>query len=388
MLTPASRPIIQATLPLVGSRLDKITARFYDTMFAENPELLDGLFNRTNQKSGQQRQALAGAIAGYAAFLLKDSEASTSQHLVERIAHKHVSLGITPQQYQLVYDYLFAAIAIELADVITAEIGAAWTEVYWLMAEDLISREAQLYAANGNASVWSPWRVVRKVPAGSQAVSIVVEPADQTPAKPGRPGQYISVKLQMPDGIHQARQYSLSAHAESAEQRTFTVKHDGEVSRALHNDVGIGDVIELSAPAGDVTLSESLDPIILASAGIGCTPMAAALRSLAAQQSPRKVLTLHAEQRAEHWALAEQMRQDVRTLPDAELHLWLEDPQAGSFSGLMSLKQIELPERASLHLCGPLPFMRAIRQEALDLGIDAERIHYEVFGPDLWLASA
>ena len=35
-------------------------------------------------------------------------------------------------------------------------------------------------------------------------------------------------------------------------------------------------------------------------------------------------------------------------------------------------------------MCGPLPFMRATRRALLDKGISGERIHYEVFGPDLW----
>lgn len=38
------------------------------------------------------------------------------------------------------------------------------------------------------------------------------------------------------------------------------------------------------------------------------------------------------------------------------------------------------------YLCGPLPFMRAVRTQLLDKGVPASDIHYEVFGPDLWLA--
>ncbi|MBT2520757.1 hypothetical protein [Arthrobacter sp. ISL-28] len=37
--------------------------------------------------------------------------------------------------------------------------------------------------------------------------------------------------------------------------------------------------------------------------------------------------------------------------------------------------------------CGPLPFMMKIRNEAIDAGIPATNIHYEVFGPDIWLAN-
>jgi nitric oxide dioxygenase len=53
----------------------------------------------------------------------------------------------------------------------------------------------------------------------------------------------------------------------------------------------------------------------------------------------------------------------------------------------MSLREVELPADASLYLCGPLPFMKKIRSEAIDAGIPATRIHYEVFGPDIWQAS-
>ena len=35
-------------------------------------------------------------------------------------------------------------------------------------------------------------------------------------------------------------------------------------------------------------------------------------------------------------------------------------------------------------MCGPLPFMRAVRRELMDKGVPARNISYEVFGPDLW----
>jgi len=40
-----------------------------------------------------------------------------------------------------------------------------------------------------------------------------------------------------------------------------------------------------------------------------------------------------------------------------------------------------------VYLCGPLPFMRSIRSQAITAGIPATDIHYEVFGPDVWLAA-
>jgi nitric oxide dioxygenase len=137
MLSDKSRPVIEATLPLVGSRIGAITPKFYSRLFAAHPELLDGLFSRSNQRSGDQQQALAGSIAAFATHLV-NNPGTLPETVLSRIAHRHASLGITEPQYQVVYEHLFAAIADDLAEVITPEIAEAWTEVYWLMADALI----------------------------------------------------------------------------------------------------------------------------------------------------------------------------------------------------------------------------------------------------------
>ena len=386
MLSTQSVPLIEATLPLVGERLPAIAKNFYGRLFAAHPELFDGMFSRSNQANGSQQQALAGSIAAFATHLVKNPN-SAPEIMLSRIAHKHVSLDVRPEQYDVVYQYLFEAIAEELADVITAEIAGAWTEVYWLMAHALIKMEKGLYAGAASDAVTAPWTVVAKEPAGSDAVTFTLEPADDTPVTPALPGQYVSVTAVMPDGIRQVRQYSLSSGTGSR-TRVFTTKldADGEVSPALHRDVQVGDQLVLSNPCGDVTLGDGDHPLVLASAGIGCTPSASILRSLAENDSKREVLVLHAESTIERWALREQMSEDVALLSAAELELWLETPVDGSREGFMSLDDVEIPADASVYLCGPLPFMRKIRGQALASGVPADRIHYEIFGPDLWLA--
>lgn len=385
MLSEKSRPIIEATLPLVGSRIGTITVDFYNRLFAAHPELLDGLFSRSNQRSGDQQRALAGSIAAFATHLINNPD-TLPEKVLSRIAHKHASLGITEDQYGVVYEHLFAAIAADLSEVITPEIAEAWTEVYWLMADALIKLEKDLYAAQANDKMWMPWRVTSKEPAGTDAMTFTLEPADQTPVTAAKPGQYVSVKVQLPDGLRQVRQYSLSG--DTGTRRVFTTKLNdgGEVSTALHTGVEPGDVLEISNPYGEITLKEGDSPVILASAGIGCTPTASILRALAQTDTDRQVLVLHAEKTMENWALSGQMKADAATI-NADLKLWLETPHASAAQGFMSLREVDMPADASLYLCGPLPFMKKIRDEAIDAGIPATRIHYEVFGPDVWLAS-
>src|SRR6185312_17500655 len=123
MLTEKSRPVIEATLPVVGENIGKIAERFYQHMFGEHPGLLDGTFNRGNQAEGTQQQALAGSVALFASALV-DHPDHLPEHLLQRIAHKHASLGINPAQYQIVRDNLFWAIADVLGDAVTPEVVA------------------------------------------------------------------------------------------------------------------------------------------------------------------------------------------------------------------------------------------------------------------------
>ena len=75
--------------------IEEIAARFYEHLFAEHPELLDGTFNRGNQARGEQQRALAGSVAAFATAA-GGTPARTPENLMRRIAHKHASLGIPP----------------------------------------------------------------------------------------------------------------------------------------------------------------------------------------------------------------------------------------------------------------------------------------------------
>lgn len=399
MLSEESAAVLRATLPAVAGALDEITTRFYGAMFRDRPELLDGLFNRGNQASGAQRRALAGSIAGFAQALLDDPD-SRPDALLARIAHKHVAVGITDDQYTIVHKYLFGAIAEVLGDAVTPDVAAAWDEVYWLMAGALIAREARLYHEAGVAAgdIWRPWTVVERHEETDDVVSFLLRPADGRPAPRARAGQYVSVRLRMPDGVDQLRQYSLSSDP-GDDLRRITVKRvagaagapDGEVSNLLFERIGTGDELALSVPAGDVALDEADTPLVLVSAGIGCTPMLGMLARLAATGSTRRVLVLHADGSPAEHALRAETRETVGALPDAEAVFWYERPGAeepDARSGLMSLEGIDVPADATVYLCGPLPFMRAVRGELLAAGVPARSVHYEVFGPDLWLPEA
>ena len=219
MLSAESAAVVRATLPVIGAALDAITTRFYETMFAERPELLDGLFNRGNQRSGEQRRALAGSIAGFATALLEHPD-ERPDALLARIAHKHAAVTVTDDQYVIVHKYLFRAIADVLGDAVTPDVAAAWDEVYWLMAGALIALEARIYAQVGaeDGRTWRTWKVADRVEETPDVVSFVLAPTGDEPVRPALPGQYVSVRVLMPDGVHQLRQYTISGSGADVEK--------------------------------------------------------------------------------------------------------------------------------------------------------------------------
>jgi nitric oxide dioxygenase len=399
MLSDKARPVVEATLPVVAEHIEEIATRFYEHLFAGNPDLLDGTFNRGNQAEGTQRQALAGSVAAFATALVNTPD-QLPENLLNRIAHKHASLGIRPDQYRVVHEHLFWAIGDVLGDAVTPEVAAAWDEVYWLMAFALIHQERGLYSARGvrPETVWRDWEVEQRIQETDDVVTFVVKRIDDRLVKTSLPGQYVSVRMPMPDGVRQPRQYSLTL-ADDGEHRQFSVKWvhggdkpDGEVSALLCRSVTVGDVLTMSLPFGDVVLDDSGRPIVFASAGIGITPMAGMLSHLVAARSGLRIMLLHADLNERTFALRRQVLDDIAALPDASAYVWYEqggdsgERLDGVFAGLMDLGQVPLPDGAGYYLCGPIPFMQAVRGALIDRGVPAHDIQYEVFGPDLWQA--
>ncbi|QLH26526.1 globin domain-containing protein [Streptomyces sp. Rer75] len=395
MLSQKSADTVRATLPAVGAAIGSITDLFYRKLFEAHPELLRHMFNRGNQAAGIQRQALAGAVAAFATALVEHPEVRPDAMLT-RIAHKHASLGVSPAQYPLVHRHLSAAIAEVLGDAVTEEVAAAWDEVYWLMANALIEIERRLYAEQGvlAGGTWRPWEVAERVQETADVVTFRLRPADGRPAPAFKAGQYVSVQVELADGARQIRQYSLT-NPPDATVRSITVKHvrggtgpDGEVSGHLHEHLREGDVISVSAPYGDLVLDATDAPLLLASAGIGCTPIVAMLEDLVDRGHQAPVIAVHADRSPADHALRADQERLVTKLARGSAHVWYERPGDGwptERTGRVDLSGVEIPDGVHAYLCGPLGFMRSVRAQLLERGVRPQAIHYEVFGPDLWL---
>lgn len=400
LLSQSSTAVVTATLPAVQAHGEAITSRFYQRMFKAHPELLN-IFNKSHQSTGEQPAALAASVVAYAEHLIGGGDDRSWELILSRIAHKHASLGITATQYTIVGRHLLAAVGEVLGEAVTAEVAAAWDEVYWLLACELIAREARLYAQAGvgeDGAVWRHWQVVECIQETADVVSFRLVPADGGPPPTFTPGQYVSIAVDLDGGKQQIRQYSLSGQP-GAPYWQITVKRvratddapEGVVSTLLHERVTAGDTLRLSPPFGEVNAVGDAGPLLLVSAGIGLTPAMSALHHLAATETDREVVLVHADRSAAEHARRHELPDLAEQLRNLSVQLWYEDSAEDSSDrlkaevnvGRVDPSRIPLPAGADIHLCGPVPFMYQIRAELLRRDVAKDRISYDVFGPGM-----
>lgn len=385
MLSDFAKPYIQASLPALREHGLTITSTFYRNMFSEHPELRN-LFNMGNQAQGVQQQSLASAVFAYAANF-ENPDALTP--VVSRIAHKHASLGITSEHYPIVGRHLLGAIKQVLGEAATPDLLDAWAEAYGALADVLVEEERKLYQSAGQQpGVLQPMRVSRVIPQGADGVSFQLAPLSDKGIPQFTPGQYVSVSVKLPTGLRQLRQYSLS-DAPGKPYLQITVKRIdgdntaplGQVSNWLHANVATGDTLEISAPFGDFQIDVSDNkPVVLLAAGVGITPMVSALNHARDSNPKLPLYLLYAMRNAQQFMHKADIAQAEAIMPNFRFQAFVEDVE-----GRMTLDALtqELLQQANFYLCGPLGFMQSQRKSLLERGVPADRIHREVFGPDL-----
>ncbi|WP_347321288.1 NO-inducible flavohemoprotein [Rossellomorea sp. RS05] len=381
MLSQKNIETVKSTAPILEARGIDITTVFYKNLFTEHPELLH-IFNHSNQKQGRQQTALANAV--YAAAQNID-QLHTILPVVKQIGHKHRSLGVRAEHYPIVGEHLMRAIKEVLGEAATDDIIAAWADAYGVIADAFIGVEKELYeqarSQKAGFADFKSFIVSKKVKESDVITSFYLEPEDGGDVPEYEAGQYISVRLNIPGETYShIRQYSLS----SAHHPNFfriSVKREGKgtASAFLHDHLKEGDVLEVSAPAGDFVLNQETTPLVLISGGVGITPMVSMLETAYRNQPARPVSFIHASRNEAVLSFKAEVESMIRGHHNAKCSF---------VYGTLTLSEEHLEgDGSDYYVCGPVPFMKAVIERLKHLGVPVARIHYEFFGPGLDLAS-
>lgn len=405
-LTPEQIALIKATVPVLEQHGVTITTVFYRNMLAAHPELND-VFNTANQANGHQQRALAGALLAYASHI---DNLAVLGPAVELICNKHASLYIQPRDYEIVGKYLLEAMGEVLGDALTDDLRNAWATAYWALANLMIDREAALYRASHGWTDWRDFVVARKEPESDEITSFYLRPADHQPLPPFSPGQYISVRVNVPElNTLQPRQYSLSDQPQPDYYRISVKRESGRhpqnpgyVSNVLHDRIQAGDTVQVSHPFGDFFLSAqnstpantttTTTPVVLISAGVGLTPLMSMLNTTIS--STRPIHFIHGSRSSSARAFHAHLQAQAAASAHLKVTLFTSQPAASDkqgadyhFAGRVDLDKLDNKEdlflsdpRTEYYICGPETFMTDVAAALAKRQVGAERIKMELFG--------
>lgn len=250
-------------------------------------------------------------------------------------------------------------------------------------------------AVTGPPPAWAGFRAlsVRQVHDESRSVRSVVlgDPAG-APLPDWIAGQAITLRIPGSNGSAAvARSYSLSNAPGGGEYR-ISVKREshGAASGYVHSRLRPGDLLDVAAPRGTFRLVDDGSPVVLVSAGVGVTPVLAMLHVLAAARSTRQVWWLHGARDGTEHAFAAEAQELLNRLPHSRFHVVYSRPtpadrfgvdysERGRLAGA-ALDALGVPRDASAYVCGPQAFMTEMEAALIAHGLDAARVHTEIFG--------
>lgn len=186
-------------------------------------------------------------------------------------------------------------------------------------------------------------------------------------------GAHIDVRI--PGGL--SRRYSLCNSPGSRDHYRIAVLHASNSrggSKAMHERVRAGDLIEVSEPHNFFPLDAAAGRSLLLAGGIGITPILAMRDHLRAQGQPYELhyCTTSPERTAFGAALADDVARGY-----AYIHHDGGDPRNGlDIAALLK----ERPDGAHVYFCGPGGFMKAIQSAAAHW--PKEAVHFEYFGAE------
>ncbi|KAF2023936.1 globin-like protein [Setomelanomma holmii] len=409
-LTPSQAAIIKATVPVLAEHGNTITTKFYADMLTAHPSLKN-IFNNTHQATGHQPRALAGALYAYAANI---DDLGVLSPAVELICHKHVSLYIRPEHYDVVGEYLIKTMKAVLGGVATPEILQAWGAAYWQLANLMIGKEDALYKEAKEWDDWRDFKIVKKEKEAEQITSFYLSPVDEGFMLPTyKLGNYVSVQVfvdELDGGVWQARQYSLSdapgkpylrisvkkePGLEIGEPKHLT--HAGYISNLLHEKKEVGDVVCVSHPFGDFFFDEQNDntdaPVVLISAGVGLTCLTSILNTLFEKKSSRPVSWIHGARDSRTRAFKKDI--DALAAANENMHAvyFSSSPQESEHEGRdyhvkgrIDLDKVEREllfvdnVKTQYFVCGPARFMLDVEEKLKSYGVPTDRVKMELFG--------
>lgn len=244
--------------------------------------------------------------------------------------------------------------------------------------------------------VFHPLRIAEIRRETDDTVSLSLEvPAEMVEAFGFAPGQFLTFRVDGPDGKPVNRSYSICSALGDGELRVVVKRLAGGVfGERAHTTMRVGDSLDTLPPLGRFTVP--IDPAhakayLFIAAGSGIAPVMSLLRTLLAGE-PHSRCTLVYGNRGSGSVIFAEALQDLkdRYLDRLQIvHVFSREDQAtpllnGRITAdklrALGKELIDIPSYDEAFSCGPEPMTLDVRDALIELGIPADHVHLELYG--------
>ncbi|MBC6610904.1 ferredoxin reductase [Hymenobacter sp. BT507] len=211
---------------------------------------------------------------------------------------------------------------------------------------------------------------------------------------PHLPGQHYTLRLTAPDGYQAERSYSVASPPEQPDEIELTVEavEEGEVSGYLFEGVEVDDELEVRGPIGGYFVwraTATARPLLLVAGGSGVVPLMAMLRHRQRAMLRNPTVLLFSIRTPEEVIYRQEL--EAMTASDPTFTLLLDytrqapDGWSGYHRRIDTALLTEVVKRFAAapecYVCGPTGLVESVATGLQNLGLPAEDIRTERFGP-------
>lgn len=206
------------------------------------------------------------------------------------------------------------------------------------------------------------------------------------------PGQFLTYSAEI-DGKLVRRSYTIASSAAQTAYVDTTIKREepGVLSDYMHDKVAEGDLVEVMGPSGLFTFTgKEADSVVLIGGGVGITPLMAAIRYLFDTAWPGEIFLIYGARSTEEFIFRDEIEYLQRRMHNLRVHAamarapgtaWL--GHEGPLTKGCLTQTVPDIARRRVHLCGPPGMMQAMKTFLAELGVPADQVKTEAFGPAL-----
>ena len=203
------------------------------------------------------------------------------------------------------------------------------------------------------------------------------------------PGQFLTLHI-APHGIPTKRSYTIASTPTWRDRIEITVKREefGLVSRWLHDELQIGEEVEIEAPNGTFCFTgKETGSVVLIGGGVGVTPMMSVARYLTEITWQGRIYLILGFQTPRDFIFREEVAELQARNANLSLTVTMSRPGNEPWSGRVgridaALLASAVPDITTqqAHVCGPPQMMEAVKAALIVLGVPESEIKTEAFG--------